>query len=140
MRASAFRRSGVALRRCPPELPWPDASFDLVSQFTVFSSILDPAVKQQVAAEMRRVVRPGGKILWYDLRKSNPMRPVCGGLSRAEHKPNWLFPGCAIRFRNATLAPPVARTEFSHAPWAAGFALESLPFATTHLTAVINPS
>ena len=118
------------------ELPWPDASFDLVSQFTMFSSILDPAVRQQVAGEMLRVARRGGNILWYDLRRSNPMRPV-RGLGREEIQR--LFPGCTIRFLNATLAPPLARRVAPHS-WAAGFALESLSFATTHLAAVITVS
>ena len=116
------------------ELPWPDASFDLVSQFTVFSSVLDAAVKQQVAGEMRRVVRPGGKVLWYDLRKSNPMRPV-KGIGREEIRR--LFAGCTFRFLNATLAPPLARV-VARRSWAAGFAMEILPLATTHLAAVIT--
>jgi ubiquinone/menaquinone biosynthesis C-methylase UbiE len=43
-------------RRCIPqadlrvggasELPWPDKSFDLLSQFTVFTSILDPVKRR----------------------------------------------------------------------------------------------
>jgi Methyltransferase domain len=39
-------RSGSASK-----LPWPHRSFDLVSQFTVFTSILDPELKRAVAAE-----------------------------------------------------------------------------------------
>ena len=38
-------------------LPWRDGSFDLVTQFTVFSSILDTQVQAEVAAEMLRVLR-----------------------------------------------------------------------------------
>ncbi len=45
------------------ELPWSDASFDLVYQHTVFSSILDPSMKQQITAEMRRDLRPGGSAM-----------------------------------------------------------------------------
>jgi ubiquinone/menaquinone biosynthesis C-methylase UbiE len=136
--AHARERLAGADLRCADgrKLPWPDQAFDLVTQFTVFSSILNPAVRRQMADEMRRVLRPGGKILWYDLRRSNPMRPV-RGLRRAEILR--LFPGCAIRFRNATLAPPLARIVAPHS-WAAAFALESLPFATTHLAAVIQLS
>ena len=48
-------------------LPFSTASFDLVCQFTMLSSILDDEVKRQVASEMRRVLAPGGYILWYDL-------------------------------------------------------------------------
>jgi SAM-dependent methyltransferase len=51
-------RSGSASK-----LPWPHRSFDLVSQFTVFTSILDPELKRAVAAEMLRVLKPDGMIL-----------------------------------------------------------------------------
>jgi ubiquinone/menaquinone biosynthesis C-methylase UbiE len=129
--AGAELRCGDARR-----LPWPDASFDLVSQFTMFSSILDPAVRDEVANEMRRVLRPGGRMLWYDLRRSNPIRSV-HGLSR--HDVRMLFPGCAFRFLNTTLAPPLARI-VARRSWTAAFALESLPLATTHLAAVITVS
>ncbi len=49
-------------------LPYPAAWFDLVSQFTVFSSIFDPEMQRQIATEMTRVLKPGGYILWYDMR------------------------------------------------------------------------
>ena len=45
-------------------------TFDLVTQFTCLSSIFDPALRRAVAAEMWRVVRPGGAVLSYDLRPS----------------------------------------------------------------------
>ena len=34
------------------ELPWPDEYFDLLSQFLVFTSILDPALKLAVARQL----------------------------------------------------------------------------------------
>jgi len=40
------------------EMPFPDASFDIVSQFVVFSSVVDPQVRRAIAAEMLRVLRP----------------------------------------------------------------------------------
>jgi SAM-dependent methyltransferase len=52
------------------ELPFEDGSFDLVNQFTVLSSVLDPDVRAAIAGEMRRVARPGGVLLSYDLRPS----------------------------------------------------------------------
>jgi len=36
-------------------LPWPDATFDIVHQSTVFTSIIDDRMKQAVADEMLRV-------------------------------------------------------------------------------------
>ena len=113
-------------------LPWPDGSFDMVTQFTVFSSILDSQVQARVASEMLRVLRPGGRILWYDCRYSNRN---ARGLNRGDVRR--LFPGCTIRFARTTLLPPLARA-IARRSWAAAAALESLPFTRTHLAAVIT--
>lgn len=50
------------------ELPYANDSFDLVAQFMCLSSVLDPAMREQIVNEMWRVLRPGGTILSYDLR------------------------------------------------------------------------
>lgn len=50
------------------QLPYPNDSFDLVAQFMCLSSVLDPAMREQIADEMWRVLRPGGTMLSYDLR------------------------------------------------------------------------
>lgn len=47
------------------ELPYDDGEFDLVTQFTCLSSILDDDVRLAVATEMRRVTR--GSILSFDM-------------------------------------------------------------------------
>ncbi len=52
------------------DLPFPEGTFDVVTQFTCLSSVLDPAVRADVAREMLRVTRPGGIVLSYDLRPS----------------------------------------------------------------------
>ena len=49
------------------ELPYADGEFDLVTQFTCLSSILDDAVRLAVAREMRRVAA-GGWVLSFDMR------------------------------------------------------------------------
>jgi ubiquinone/menaquinone biosynthesis C-methylase UbiE len=118
------------------DLPWPDGSFDLVTQFLAFSSILDAEVQRDVAAEMLRVVRPGGHILWYDCRRSNPARAAVRGLDRNHVRR--LFPSCSITFVDTTLAPPVSRL-VARRSWAIASILESLPFACTHLAALITP-
>ncbi len=53
-------------------LGFEDSTFDLVLQSTVFTSVLDPGLKQQIAAEMIRVVKERGVILWYDYHVNNP--------------------------------------------------------------------
>src|SRR5258708_29070553 len=46
-------------------LPYKDASFDLVMNFVVFSSILDEPLRQQIAGEMWRAVRTGGLLFLF---------------------------------------------------------------------------
>ncbi len=49
------------------QLPFRDGMFDLVCQFTLFSSILDAGLRAAAAAELGRVLRPGGLLLWFDI-------------------------------------------------------------------------
>ena len=102
---------------CPPQvslacgdasrLDFPDACFTMVLQFTVFTSILDDAMKKHIAAEISRVLKPGGALLWYDYFVSNPSNPNVRGVSRREIV--GLFPGFSIFLKRVTLAPPIAR-------------------------------
>jgi ubiquinone/menaquinone biosynthesis C-methylase UbiE len=85
----------------------PDASFDLVLQSTVFSSILRADMKRRLAQEMRRVLRPEGLIIWYDFHVNNPWNPDVRGVGKAEIKD--LFPGCDVSLQKLTLAPPIGR-------------------------------
>jgi hypothetical protein len=64
-------------------------------------------MKFRVAAEMNRVLKPGGVILWYDYFVSNPKNPNVRGVSRKEILD--LFPGLSISLQRITLAPPIAR-------------------------------
>jgi ubiquinone/menaquinone biosynthesis C-methylase UbiE len=89
------------------ELPYEDASFDLIIQSTVFSSILDPVVKQQVAKELMRVLKPGGLVLWYDFFVDNPKNPDVKGVRKKEIRQ--LLPGLSINAERITLLPPLAR-------------------------------
>lgn len=118
-------------------LPWAPNSFDLVSQFTLFSSVLSASVKQQIAAEMLRVLKPSGIILWFDLRMNNPRNPNVRGIPGDEIRA--LFPNCAVRLRRVTLAPPIAR-KVVPISWIAAACLEKLPFLRTHYLALIQKS
>ena len=66
----------------------------MVLQSTVFTSIQDDGLKAQVAAEMMRVVRPDGLILWYDFRVNNPRNPDVTGVGKTEILR--LFPGLKV--------------------------------------------
>lgn len=94
------------------ELPFPDASFDLILQSTVFTSILDMRLKRQIAAEIARVLRRGGVIIWYDYHVNNPRNPDVQGVKKREIYQ--LFPEYVITLRRITLAPPLARRPAPH--------------------------
>jgi ubiquinone/menaquinone biosynthesis C-methylase UbiE len=130
-------------------LPWGDGSFDVVTQFTCLSSVLDPDLRAAIAAEMWRVLRPGGAIVSYDMSGApaavralrwgaalrhggqipagTPTTPV----PRAELER--LFPGAPLAARRLTLSTDVATlTERSQG---LSRLLGALPFLRTHLLA-----
>jgi ubiquinone/menaquinone biosynthesis C-methylase UbiE len=117
------------------DLPWLDRSFDLVLQSTVFTSILDPALRRRVAAEMIRVLRPRGCILWYDFFRDNPRNRHVRGVRAEEIR--LLFPGCRAELRRVTLAPPLARA-VAPVAWTLALWLERLPWLRTHYLGVIR--
>lgn len=71
-RIDAARRRYPAIRfECAnaAALPFADGEFDIVTQFTCLSSVIDPGLRTAIGAEMWRVVRPGGIVLSYDMRQ-----------------------------------------------------------------------
>ena len=116
-------------------LPFPDGCFDIVMQFTVFSSILSNDVRRAVADEMRRVLSPNGMILWYDCW-INPINPQTRGIRQSEIRE--LFPGCKYSLRRITLAPPLVRLLAPYS-WVACCLLERLRVFNSHYLAGIKP-
>jgi len=116
-------------------LPYPDNTFDLVMQYTAFSSILDDTVKTNVAREMLRVLRPRGAIVWYDYWL-NPTNPQARGIRPAEIRR--LFPDCKYDFQRITLAPPVTRNLVAFS-WTICMLLEKIKFLNTHYLVIIQP-
>ena len=117
------------------KLNFDDSSFDIVVQMTVFTSILDSSMKQKVAAEMVRVLKPDGFLLWYDYFLNNPRNPDARGVNKREIRR--LFPGCRIDLRRNNLAPPLARSFIRHS-WLACYLLNKLPFLRTHYVGAIR--
>lgn len=110
-------------------LPYETGAFDLVLQYTVFSSILDNEIKANLAREMLRLLcKPGGMILWYDFWL-NPLNPQTRGIRPGEIRK--LFPGCRFEFHRVTLAPPVTR-RLVKVSWLACYLLERLLLFNTH--------
>ena len=116
-------------------LDFADDSFDIVFQATVFTSILDNAVKMQVARELVRVLKPDGVVLWYDFRFNNPRNPDVRGIERAEIER--LFSGCRVSLERITLAPPLSR---ALAPFSrlGAYLLNSIPWVCSHYLGTIR--
>ena len=116
-------------------LPWADATFDIVSQNTMFSSILHTGMRQRVAQEMLRVLKPGGLALWYDFFVPNPLNPNVRPVRKSDIRS--LFPGCHVRLERISLAPPLARTLMPRAPTVASF-LERARILNSHYLGFIR--
>jgi SAM-dependent methyltransferase len=111
------------------------ASLDLVLQATVFSSLLDDTFQQRLADTMWRWLRPGGAVIWYDLRVDNPRNADVRGVPLARVRA--LFPAARVRALRVTLAPPLARWACRVHPWLHD-ALNLLPPLRTHLLAWVE--
>lgn len=86
-------------------MPYASNSFDIVCQYTLFATILDNTIRKKIAAEMLRVLAPGGLIIWYDFwwpRKRHHVR----GISLGETKR--YFPNCRYDCRALTLHPKLS--------------------------------
>jgi ubiquinone/menaquinone biosynthesis C-methylase UbiE len=116
-------------------LNFSDGFFDLLLQSTVFTSILDYKMKQRIASEMLRVLKPDGLILWYDYHINNPWNPDVRGVKKREIYR--LFPGCRIDLKRITLAPPLCR---ALAPYSTVLCclLEKIPMVCTHYLGAIR--
>jgi SAM-dependent methyltransferase len=97
--------SNVSLQRAPAEsLPFPDASFDTVVSTLVLCTVQDVA---SCLAEMRRVLRPGGRVLFIEHVRAQGW---FGGLQDLV-RPVWSWFGAGCQ--------PNRRTDdaFRHAGW-----------------------
>ena len=79
--AERFPRARFAVADAA-DLPFEDASFDVVTQFVCLSSVLDAGVRRAIAREMWRVTRPGGVVLSYDLRPTPAAIRALGRVAR----------------------------------------------------------
>jgi ubiquinone/menaquinone biosynthesis C-methylase UbiE len=119
------------------KLPYADASFDLVMSFVMFSSILDESLRQKIVAEMWRVLKPGGLILFYDFMYAHPHNQAVAGISQHNAKQLFSKPGVRYDFRRITLAPPISRIMAPRSCWLAN-TLELCKIFNTHLIAIID--
>lgn len=135
----------AAKARCPvpvtlkcgsaARLEFDSGSFDIVCQSMLLSSVLNPWVRTQIAAEMHRVVNRRGLIISYDFWISNPNNPDTCGISRRELRR--LFPECQIGTSKLILAPPLARLAVPRSMLLTRL-LESCPLLRTYYLAAIT--
>jgi SAM-dependent methyltransferase len=120
------------------ELPYADGAFDVVTQFTCLSSILDDAVRLAVAREMQRVAT-GGWVLSFDMRglwlsRFARRRPSVDDLTHTvaldRQELSRLFGEPAV-LRRETLTFGLAELTGRHP--VIGTTLGTLPFLRSHL-------
>lgn len=118
------------------QVPLPDASIDAVVAVTLFSSLTAEWFRFAVAAEIDRLIRPGGRVAIYDLRYRSPSNPHVVPITVKEVRR--LFPGWSVETATyLTLLPPIMRS------WLGGSALRyraltALPFLRSHLAVVLR--
>jgi SAM-dependent methyltransferase len=117
-------------------VPYAAGSFDIVLQSLLFGSVLDGGLRLAIASEMQRIVRPGGVILWYDLRVNNPRNRNTRRVTAANLRE--LFPDSEMDLIRVTLAPPLA-DRLAVVSTIACEALSRIPLLCTHLLGVIKP-
>ena len=94
-------RLDTALQRLTAEF------FDVITLFTVFSSIFSANMRANVVREVSRVVRPGGVVLIYDFRLPSLVNRNTRPVSRREVR-RW-FKVSPAYAESLTLIPPLAR-------------------------------
>ena len=115
-------------------LPWGDETFDFVVTSTVFSSILDKGIRDLIVAEIARVLKNGGVLIWYDLAVNNPGNSNVRGIAKKEL--TQLFPMFETIAKSVTLAPPIARF-FAPKSYLMTAILSSIPPLRTHLAGIL---
>jgi ubiquinone/menaquinone biosynthesis C-methylase UbiE len=138
-RVAAARRAYPGIRfdhGNAERMSYADESFDLLLALTVFSSILSDAMARNVAQEMARVLRPGGALLWYDVRYDSASNPNVKAVPAPRVRS--LFPGLSAELHSVTLLPPLARR--LGALTAAYGLLASVPPMRSHLIGLLRKS
>lgn len=113
-------------------LAFGDASFNMLVQSVVFSSVPDAGVRVKLAQEMDRVLVPGGNILWYDVIKTG------GNLIGFNRKElGRLFPGYAIKEFRCGLSYRLAAA-LAYKSQALVTLAEALPFWRSHWALILT--
>jgi len=131
-RARAISPAGMDLQvGKASSLPYQDHSMHLCAASTLFSSMLDASARLAVAAEMVRVLAPGGWIMVFDYAVSHPRNPDTIGIGQREIIR--CFPGLRLeRSFKLLFAPPLLRLFPTKLFGLAQLMEDLLPFLCTH--------
>ena len=92
------------------KLPFDSASFDLITQFTCLSSVLDVQVRQLIASELWRVLAGAGVIVSYDISPESVVLRLVGARRRiASWRAARREPGAPV----STATRPVSAAELA---------------------------
>jgi ubiquinone/menaquinone biosynthesis C-methylase UbiE len=118
------------------DVPLDDASVDVVVARVLFSSLPSTRLQAGVAAEIGRLLRPGGWLVWLDIRYANPSNPSVRAMSVG--RMSRLFRGWRMELMSAGLLPPIARRL---GPTARRVypALSAVPILRSHLVGRLSP-
>lgn len=117
-------------------VPLESRSVDAVVARVLFSSLPSEALERAVANEVGRLLRPGGRLVWLDIRYSNPANPEVHGLGIDRMRD--LFPGWRVHVRSIGLLPPIAR-RLGPMTRVAYPALAAVPTLRSHLVGHLRP-
>ncbi|NOY72928.1 MAG: class I SAM-dependent methyltransferase [Gammaproteobacteria bacterium] len=109
--------------------------FDLVSAFTVFSSVLDDAHRKKLAGDMWDKVLPGGWVLIFDFAINNPRNQNVRKVTVEELNGYW--PSERWVTKRLILAPPVAR-RLTKISYAASEFLSLIPLLRSHFIYMVQ--
>lgn len=118
-------------------MEFPVHTFDLVTLFTVLSSVLDDGMAQALTTQVRRVLKPGGAVLWYDFRYNNPKNLNTRGMTK-KHLENY-FPGYKREIKSITLLPPLARRLGTFTPFLYPMLSRLRVLRTHYLALLVKP-
>lgn len=89
------------------QLCFPEEFFDLVAVFTVFSSVLNRQMADNLARSICRILSSGGAVVWYDVRYPNPCNPHLRGMTKRRIRE--IFPRFTLELEPISLCPPLTR-------------------------------
>lgn len=128
--SSILPKSATIIHGNALNVQFPENHFDIVYQSLVFSSILQDALRIELANLMWKVLKLGGGILWYDFVYNNPKNLNVRKVDLKEIRA--LFPDAKIKYWRLTLAPPIGRMMVKIHPCMYDI-FNSFPFFRTHL-------